>query len=233
VYFDWNEDTIRWYLDSETYTGFFKHLAGVIAPMLADCKTLCDIGCGLALFDFEVHPLLDRIDCVDVSETALASVEERAEKLGIRKIHTRHRDSHTLTDSWDAVYMSFFGSRELDRYLPLCKKLIAVVSGPSDELLFPRRTCSFAHSTIENAKVYLERRGISFELTAAKHDFGQPLATRKDAEHFVRSYFHGASEEEIHTFLEQRLTETGDPAFPYYIPRTKTVGIFEVDGHLP
>lgn len=49
--FDWNADTIRWYQEANEYTGFFKHIAELIAPSLVGYSTLCDIGCGLGLMD--------------------------------------------------------------------------------------------------------------------------------------------------------------------------------------
>jgi len=45
--FEWN---LRWYEEENAYSGFFRNLAELIAPMLQEYSSLCDIGCGLLPF---------------------------------------------------------------------------------------------------------------------------------------------------------------------------------------
>jgi 2-polyprenyl-3-methyl-5-hydroxy-6-metoxy-1,4-benzoquinol methylase len=85
VYFNWNKDTLRWYINAEKHTGFYKKLAKDLIPLMQEYKTLCDIGCGAALFDFAIAPYIESVDCVDINETALASVKDRAEQYGRNK----------------------------------------------------------------------------------------------------------------------------------------------------
>lgn len=230
MYFNWNEDTIRWYINAEKHAGFYKKLADVIGPRLRGYKTLCDLGCGAALFDFAIAPYIESIDCVDINETALASVEDRAKQYGQHNIRTRLADSDTLSGNWEVVFMSFFGSRELDRYLPLCKKLIAVVASESDTELFPRRERNVSRNTVENTVDYLDGKGITYQLTRRAYEFGQPFTSREDAGLFVQTYAPYTSTEEARAFLDERLVQTGNQEFPYYIPRLKPVGIFELKG---
>lgn len=232
MYFNWNEDTIRWYINAEKYTEFYKKLAAAISPSLKNYKYLCDLGCGAALFDFAIAPYIESIDCVDINETALSSVEDRARKRGLRNIHTLLADSDTLEGSWDAIFMSFFGSRDLDRYLPLCKKLIAVVTTESDTALFPRREQHISRNTVENTVEYLDSKRIPYKLTNTQYEFGQPFTSREDAALFIRTYAPYASDEEASTFLDQQLVKTAAQEFPFYIPRMKSVGIFELEGNL-
>ena len=232
MYFDWNEATIRWYINADKYSGFYKKLADDVVPMIRGQKTLCDLGCGPALFDFAIAPNIGSIDCVDINETALSSVNDRAKKLALNNIHTRLADCDTLTGEWDVAFMSFFGSRESDRYLPLCKKLIAVVAADSDAELFPRRERNTSRNTVDNTIDYLDGKKIAYQLTRKTHDFGQPFTSRDDAALFVRTYAPYASAEEVEAFLVMRLVQTGDREFPLYIPRTKSVGIFELEGAL-
>ncbi|SHI19250.1 hypothetical protein SAMN02745823_03234 [Sporobacter termitidis DSM 10068] len=232
MYFNWDRDTIRWYTNSEKYTGFFKKLAEAIAPMVADCKTLCDLGCGLALFDFEIAPRFDAVDCLDINKAALSAVSERAQERGIDNIHTLLQDCDALSGAWDAVYMSFFGSRELDRYLPFCKKLVAVVAAASNTELFPKRGRGFTRNTDGDTREYLDTKGIPYALTTMRLEFGQPFTSIEDAAHFQRTYAPYASDGEIDTFLAQKLVKTESAEFPYYIPREKSVGIFELKGGL-
>jgi SAM-dependent methyltransferase len=230
MYFNWNEDTVRWYIDAEKHTGFYKKLAVDIKPLIEGYKTLCDLGCGAALFDFALAPYIESIDCVDINETALASVEARAKQFGQHNIRTRLADSDTLAGHWDVVFMSFFGSRELDRYLPLCKKLIAVVASESDTELFPRRERNVSRNTVENTIEYLDGKGICYKLIKTRYEFGQPFTSREDADLFIQTYAPYTSTEEASAFLDERLVVTGNQEFPYYIPRFKSVGIFELRG---
>jgi SAM-dependent methyltransferase len=232
MYFNWNEDTIRWYINAEMYSQFYKKLADEIGPTLRGYKTLCDLGCGLGLFDFAVAPYVASIDCVDINETALSSVEDRARKLGLNTIHTRLEDSDTLAGKWDVVFMSFFGSRDLERYLPLCKKLIAVVAADSDTELFPRRERNVSRNTVENTIDYLDGNGVAYQLTRRTYEFGQPFTSREDAALFVQTYAPYASAEEADSFLVRHLVQTENQEFPLYIQRSKPVGIFELEGGL-
>ena len=140
MFLDWNARTLQWYVDAEEYTGFFRALAAEIAPALAGVQTLCDLGCGPALFDFEIAPLVKSIEWADTSEAALAFMAARAQTLGLRNMIPVLADCERLLGRWDVIFMSFFGSRCIDRYLPLCRKLIAVVSQSSDAALFPEET---------------------------------------------------------------------------------------------
>lgn len=230
MYFDWNADTIRWYLNAEKYAGFYKKIASIVSPALRGHSSLCDLGCGPAVFDFEIAPVMSSIDCVDLNETALASVAQRAARRGFRNIRTRLTNCDKLSGQWDVAFMSFFGSRDLDRYLPLCKKLIAVVAAASESDLFPRRERPTSRNTVDDTVKHLDGKGISYKLTPLRYEFGQPFVSVQDAEAFERTYAQEASDDEIRAFLARRLVETGDAAFPLYIPRMKTVGIFELDG---
>jgi hypothetical protein len=126
--------------------------------------------------------------------------------------------------------MSFFGSSELDRYLPLCKKLIAVVASESDTALFPRRERNGSRNTLENTVGYLDGKSITYKLTKLRYEFGQPFTSREDAELFVQTYAPYTSKEEARAFLDARLVQTGNQEFPFYIPRLKSIGIFELNG---
>lgn len=229
--FNWNADTTRWYIDANDYSGFYKKIAEAILPALRGYKSLCDIGCGLGLFDFEVAPLFETIDCIDINETALASINVRAASLGIRHINTRLEDSSQLSGQWDVVYMSFFGSRALDRFLPLCKKLFAVVPVTSDPEMFPVKQ-RYSKNTVEDTIKYLANKSISYKLTYRELEFGQPFTSLNDARRCVKTYAPDISEAEIDSFLKSRLLETMGEVYPFYILRSKSIGIFELDGTL-
>lgn len=228
--FDWNAETLRWYLDAEAYSGFYRRIAETVAPGLKGYKTLCDLGCGPGLFDFAAAPLFESIECVDISEAALLSIRERAAHQGITNIVTRLEDVYQLSGTWDVLYMSFFGSRELDLFLPMCKKLIAVVSQTSDSELFPMKERRYKKNTADETSKYLEEKGIPYKLTHRRLEFGQPFVSLDDARRCIRYYVPELTDTEINVYLNSRLKETSGEVWPYYLPRMKAVGIFELDG---
>ncbi|MBP1762598.1 MAG: hypothetical protein H6Q64_2140, partial [Firmicutes bacterium] len=63
-------------------------------------------------------------------------------------------------------------------------------------------------------------------------EFGQPLRSMEEARSFVRAEASRISEEDLSNFLSERLVETGQEKYPFYIPNLKTFGIFEIEGYL-
>jgi SAM-dependent methyltransferase len=230
--FDWNADTIRWYSDAEAYSGFYKKIAGMIIPGLREYQTLCDLGCGPGLFSFEAAPYFDSVECVDLSEKALRSIKERAAQQGFKNISTRLEDAYQLAGTWDVIFMSFFGSRELDRFLSMCRKLIAVVSDTSESELFPMKEQRFKKNTADETARYLKGKGIQYRLTHRNLEFGQPFKSLEDARRCIRYYVPDLTNSELDSCLNTRLEETRGEVWPYYLPRMKSVGIFELDGTL-
>lgn len=230
--FDWNADTIRWYTDAEAYSGFYKKIAGTITPWLRGYQTLCDLGCGPGLFSFEAAPHFDRVECIDLSEAALRSIKERAAQQGFTNISTRLEDAYQFTGSWDVIYMSFFGSREPDRFLPMCRKLIAVVSDTSESELFPMKERRYKRNTADETAQYLNEKGMQYRLTHRQLEFGQPFKSLEDARRCIRYYVPDLSDSEIDSFLNTRLEKIRGEVWSYYLPRMKSVGIFELDGRL-
>jgi cyclopropane fatty-acyl-phospholipid synthase-like methyltransferase len=228
--FTWNADTIRWYLNANEYSGFYNKIAATVAPGLSGYRSLCDFGCGLGLFDFAVSSLFETIECVDINETALASINERAALSGITNITTRLNDCYQISGAWDVAYMSFFGSRELDTFLPMCKKLIAVVATTSESEMFPMKHKRYQKNTVSGSEKYLKEKHIPYKLTLKQLEFGQPFTSVDDARRCVRSYVPEISETELEEYLKRRLKETRGEVYPYFIPRTKSFGIFEIDG---
>lgn len=114
--FDWNPQTIQWYEDANAYSGFFRKVAGLIAPMLQGYATLCDIGCGLGLLDLELSSSIPQITCLDINENALAALRKNIEAGKIANIEPRLRDCENLEGEWDVICISFFGSKEFERF---------------------------------------------------------------------------------------------------------------------
>nr|WP_308741926.1 class I SAM-dependent methyltransferase [uncultured Anaerocolumna sp.] len=231
--FNWNLDTIRWYQEANNYTGYFKNLASFIVPKLKGYSTLCDIGCGLGLIDIELCKYIENITCIDINEEAIKTLENSIKDKNISNISPRLINCDDMKENWDVIFLSFFGSRNLKNFLPYCKKLIAVVGSKNQTGLFPEKYRSFHKNTFHNVEEILKKEGITYGLTEVSFEFGQPLHSIEDAKNFVRTHScNNITDEDLELFLSQRLIETGEKLYPYFIPRMKSVGIFDIQGDL-
>lgn len=230
--FDWNVDTIRWYQDANEYTGFFKLIAELITPRLADYSTLCDIGCGLGLIDLELCNNIEHITCIDISQVAIDSLKLTLQNRHISNIEAHVMDYQDINENWDVIIISFFGGRHLIDFLPHCKKLLAILNNNNTTELSPEKYNTFKRFTVSKAEQVLQLNGIPYTLTNAAFDFGQPLASRADAINFIKSHTPDISIEDLEKFLNERLVETGEEKFPFYLPRMKSIGILDIKGGL-
>jgi len=158
--FNWNSDTIRWYQEADKYTGFFKNVADLIAPRLVGYSTFCDIGCGLGIVDLELSKYVSSITCIDINKEAIAALKKSIADRKITNIETQLMDCDAIKESWDVIYISFFGSRNLEEFLPRCKKLIAVVGKKNQSELFPDKYRSFQKNTADQAEQSLLQKKI-------------------------------------------------------------------------
>jgi len=228
VIFTWNADTVRWYHAAAAYTGYYQKLAARLAPLLRRQERFCDMGCGLGLIDLELAALVDDITCVDISETAIAALQDAARARSIGNIRAIQGDAETLPGRWDTIYLSFFSSSHLERFATRAGRLLVVVGGTSQQGFFPEKYRTKERNTIEREKAYLAENGWPYTLTQAPMEFGQPFENRDDARAFVRTYAPGIPDDELEAFLAQRLEATQSPRWPLFFSRVREVGIFEV-----
>ena len=225
--FDWNLDTIGWYQNANNYTGYFKNIANFVIPKVEGYSTLCDIGCGLGLIDIELCKYIDSITCIDINKEALKALENNIRDKKISNIYPRLMSCDDIKESWDVIFVSFFGSRNLKDFLPHCKKLIAIVGTKNHSSLFPEKYRSFHKSTTCDVEDVLNKEGISYKLTEASFEFGQPLVSIEDAENFVKTQSrNNVTSEELEDFLSQRLIKTGEEQYPYFTIRDFLLSIF-------
>ncbi|MBW9150736.1 bifunctional 2-polyprenyl-6-hydroxyphenol methylase/3-demethylubiquinol 3-O-methyltransferase UbiG [Clostridium estertheticum] len=229
--FDWNSDTIRWYQQANTYSGFFKNISDLIVPKLEGYSTLCDIGCGLGLIDLELSKNIKSITCIDINEKAIKSLEKSVKDRKITNIESHVLDYNDIDGKWDVIYVSFFGSINLKEFLPHCKKLIAIVNKKSSSKFCPEKHSS-SKETNEKVEESLTNKGILYSNTEVSFEFGQPFAAIEEAKKFIRIHSPKISLEDLEKFLLLYLIETGDKEYPFYIPHMKSMDIFEIEGEL-
>lgn len=230
--FDWNEDTIRRYQEANEYTGFFKNVAGIIKPKLGNCSSLCDIGCGLGLVDLELCKCIKSITCIDISKEAVNALRQSIKERNITNIDVKLMNCDNIADNWDVIYISFFGSRNIEKFLPHCRKLFAVVNTDNDHGITPKIHNTFHKNTVANVEDALNSKGIHYSLTHASFEFGQPLISMEDAVGFIKNISPRITQEDLENFLSKKLVKTCEEKYPLFLSHLKQIGIFEIDGEL-
>ena len=225
--FEWNEQTIGWFMDASAYTGFHKTLAELIVPFLSPRGTLCDIGCGLGRLDMELAPFMTKITAIDINENATEILRHEAMTAGLDNINTIHGDVSSLIETFDFVLMSFFGQSNMLEFLKLCKRrLIRIVSADNNSGLYPQKYRCSVKDTVPIVQEELDAKGISYKLELHSIEFGQPLRSWQEAIQYVLKNAPEAGNNEVIDFLSERIIRTDEGDFPLYLPNQKELGIF-------
>lgn len=230
--FSWNYSTIKWYREANEHSRFFKNIADLIAPKLKEYSTFCDIGCGLGLLDLEISKNIKHVTCIDIDKNAVESLKESITQRKIKNIDTCLMNCDDIVNSWDVICISFFRSSDIEKFLHYCKKLFAVVERKNERAPELDKYRLFKKTTCDMVETELKSKGIQYYLTEAEFEFGQPLVSIDDAKNYIRSNTKGISERDLNDFLSNKLIQTDDSKYPFYIEKMKSIGIFEIKGEL-
>lgn len=226
----WNEQSIRWFHNASEYTGYNKKLAGILLKHIPPGSSLCDVGCGAGLIDFELAPYLSHITCVDVSPQAIRGVERHARLRGLSNISTVCMDASGLKGEWDTVMALFHGGEDVVlKYLRLAgRQLILAAHGTLKGSFAPDGHKVIKRFDVQGIREYLDGLGLRYGLQQFTLEYGQPLTDLADARAFVTAYSTPMDKSELDAYLREHLTETGDDTFPYYLPNQKKLGLFVI-----
>ena len=229
----WNERTQRWFHDASEHTGFHRRLAEIMRPYIKLGGTMCDLGCGMGLIDFELCDSVEMIDCIDREPEAIRLLSADIEARGVQNMRAILADATMLSDVWDTAIMTFHGTGEdiLTHYLKLSRgNVVAVVHAEEIGNFGPRAYKTEKTNTVRTVTELIEARGLDYMLIQETIEYGQPLWDYEDARAFVSAYSRSAPEGAVEEFLHGNLVETRDRAYPFYLPREKPVGIFVLKG---
>ena len=241
--FTWNEKTLDWFRAASAYTGFHDRLASIVRPCIADCETLCDIGCGHGLLDLELAKDLRSVLCVDRNEAAIGALDALIRARGAHNVVARVADVNSLAgERWDAVMMSFFGAalEDITRFLTFCDKRMILIVHESATSGRCVNAVSLRPKPFGAAEVtgFLTDRDLRFRRTHAALEFGQPFKSLADARDFIRTYASSmvdaagggpAEQTRLCKDMESRIVETGRADYPVYLPKSKKLAVFVVE----
>ncbi|MGN1004671.1 MAG: class I SAM-dependent methyltransferase [Oscillospiraceae bacterium] len=226
----WNEQSIRWFHNASEYTGYNKKFARELLKYIPRGGSLCDIGCGAGLIDFELAPCLAQITCVDISPEAIRAVEHHARRLGLNNISTLCMDASGLEGEWDTVMALFHGGKDVfSKYFQLAKEqLILAAHGTLKANFGPEGHKVRKCFDVNGVREYLDGLGVKYSLQELTLEYGQPLTDLRDAEAFATAYSTPMDKSELDAYLRERLETMGDDRFPYYLPNQKKLGLFVI-----
>lgn len=228
----WNNSTISWFRDAAAYTGYSRSLAEFLLPYIPHRNTICDMGCGAALIDFELVKYFQQVTCVDISPEAIASVEAMAKEQKIHNLHPVCMDGRDFTGSFDTVIALFHGGPDIfENYYTLAEQQLIIITHLGTSNTFSPKKHQGVHlfgSSKTSAR--LDELGIKYTYLEHSIEYGQPFRSFEDALAFMETYkAPGMTQEEIETNLHSRLVETGEEDFPYYMPNQKNMAIFIIN----
>ena len=212
--FVWTDEKVRYMRAAAEQTAYYKEVAALIAEGLTGREHVCVAGCGLGDLAAALAPCAAQVTAVDVSARALAALKEKQ----IGNVSVRCGDIEALPPEqpYDVMAFCHFGTmeeilriaaRQCSGTVFLCKRL-------ESESAFSRGKHDANHG-FSYACEFLRARNIPFTGGVLETEFGQPFVSREDAARFFALYGYDA---------QTQLEETGNHAYPLYLPRVRRAG---------
>ena len=226
----WEKDMVRFMRDASEYGDYNQRIAGILAQELDGQIHVCDAGCGLGYLSLALAPYAGRVTGVERNPDAAAVLAENAGKLGLTNVRALCGPIEDLTPEipYDAMVFCFFGG--IDEILTLAKKQcrgkVMIVTRNYTTHRFSvgsHSTGSYGYRTSHDT---LSALGIPFRETTMELEFGQPFRSFADARRFYETYSKDADKAVItDAFLREKLVETGDRTFPFYMPHRRSLAL--------
>lgn len=236
--FEWNQNKIRFRIDSAVKTSFHATIAQWIAERFDDASqiSLCDAGCGLGYLSLALSKYFKQVTAIDISDIALSVLRRESSARQIENLTILRED--LLDDpfvkprSYDAMVFSFFGNIQeiLQIAVPRCKNRIFILKKNDHHHRFSISHAVRERDSMAAALSDLTALGLPFVKKDMTIEDGQPLRSLADAEEFFHLYARGSDRDLItRDYIQSLLEETGDSVFPYYYRRDCVFSILTVD----
>ena len=224
--FTWTEESAAFWADSAAYTKSYDLLAEKAAAHLTSGCTLFEGGCGLGHLSLALAKRGYAVTAMDLSPLPLWYLRESAER-EVVSLTVRQGDAFRLPpgEGYDSGVFCFFGGiEEVLRWgRAHCRGRLILFKKNWSAHRFTRDPGAVRKFTYPLTVAELRRRGVPFSTEVFDADMGQPFRSLSDAVRFFRLYDSEGAMTEAEVL--PRLIETGDPAFPYYLPAIRPVGM--------
>ena len=227
--FAWTEESAAFWEDSASYTQSYERLAERAAARLSPEGAVFEGGCGLGHLSVALAKRGFAVTAMDLSPLPLRYLRANADRAGVR-LTVRTGDVFTLPEGelYDSAMFCFFGSvtEILNWAKGHCRDRLILFKKNGSTHRFTRDPGAVRKFTYPLTCGELERLGVPFAAETFDADMGQPFRSLPDAVRFFRLYDPQAAMTEGEAL--SRLTKTGDPVFPYYLPALRSVGMIVI-----
>lgn len=227
--FAWTEESAAFWEDSASYTQSYERLAERAAARLSPEGNLFEGGCGLGHLSVALAKRGFAVTAMDLSPLPLRYLRANADRAGVR-LTVRQGDAFALPpgEVYDGALFCFFGGvpETLAWARVHCRDTLVLFKKNWSTHRFTRDPGAVRKFTYPLTCGELERLGVPFAAETFDADMGQPFRSLPDAVRFFRLYDPQAAMTEGEAL--SRLTKTGDPVFPYYLPALRSVGMIVI-----
>lgn len=234
--FRWAEKSIKWYLEAEKKTSFYRKIAGMAEESISIGSCVLDIGCGPGSLAIELAKYCSIVEAIDKSPQVISTIRERIKRLGLTNIEIKNISFEDLPPDrgYDAVFLCYVmgiaQGESLEKILSHSKGKTFIVL-PAEEVKNDFNIRSLIEKTgmdssllkqpcYKDVITVLNKLGVEYSVQMFEAEFGQPFCKKDEAIDFLRHYFPEIAAEERETSqwlfknLEQRDGE-------YYLPSTR------------
>ena len=219
--FVWTEESAAFWADSAAYTKAYDRLAEKTAACLAPGSTLFEGGCGLGHLSAALARQGFAVTAMDLSPLPLGHIRP------CPGLTVRQGDAFALPgdELYDGGVFCFFGSvPEVLRWAKgHCRDRLILFKKNWAAHRFTRDPGAIRKFTYPLTCAELREQGVPYETEVFDLDMGQPFRSLPDAVRFFRLYDPASAMTEAD--ILPRLKATEDPAFPYYLPAVRPVGM--------
>lgn len=223
--FTWTEESAAFWADSAAYTNSYELLAQRAAAFLPPGGSVFEGGCGLGHLSLALAKGGFAVTAMDLAPLPLAHLRAMARAEGA-ELTVRRGDAFRLPvgEVYDGGVFCFFGS--VDEVLRWgkdhCRNRLVLFKKNWSTHRFTREAAA-RKFTYPLTLAELDALGVPYSAQVFDADMGQPFRSLADALRFFRLY--DPAEAMTEAEVRARLTETGDPAFPYFFSARRPVGM--------
>ena len=232
----WTPDLIENYKNASEYTSFHRKLSVLAEPYLDEKWSLADIGCGPALIDYWLAPMVASIDLIDNDPEVISYLSDYLDDVFMKNRATADKikpilaDFHELEDErWDVVMMSFFGVTEegLQKAMSCANHRVLIFMHSRPDTAGPFAALDDGNKLSASAmEAYLTENNYAYKKNVIEMQFGQPFKSIEQIHDFLSSYGEGDDFDKRMTDIEERIINTNRFDYPYYLPKSISVALF-------
>lgn len=233
----WSDEIVRFMEDAASQSGYFRALACETVGRLPKGSFVCDAGCGMGHLAVEVARMGHRVIALDKSPSAASFAKELVDREKLRGrvtvFETDYRDAQN-EKPYDCMVFCLSASVS-DAFAAAAKvraKSLVVVNKVHPRVEYRGEHLLDRPIVTDIAREYhdLKAQGIVCRVREKELEFGQPFRSADDARRYfelfrTRKYPLGVTDSE----LAKELVETGREEFPWYLPVTRKLSVFDVD----